>query len=152
VGQALCYWLLNLSGQVVARTTVQKNTNEELLSPAVQSNIKAFDTQIQRIFDEGEIKDDNPDSYLLDENINDCDEPFDPQAAMPEQDSFVDADTYDKFISAQVLLPQGDGYEKGTVTRRKRDSDGNLIGHANSNHILDTRMWWYFGSLLDVVP
>jgi len=141
VGQALCYWLLNSSGQVVARTTVQKIMDEELLSPTVQSNIKDFDTQIQRLFDGGEIKDENPDTYLIDENYNDCDEPFEPQAAMPEQDSFVDADTYDKFISAQVLLPRGDGFEKGTVTRRKRDSDGNLIGHANSNPILDTRVY-----------
>jgi hypothetical protein len=60
---------------------------------------------------------------------------------MPEQDDFPDNDAYDQYITAQVLLPRGDTYEKGTVLRRKRDNDGTLIGHANMNPILDTRVF-----------
>jgi hypothetical protein len=46
VGQALCFWVLTNTGQVVARTTIQKLSNEELLSPVVQEEIKAFDKDI----------------------------------------------------------------------------------------------------------
>jgi hypothetical protein len=60
---------------------------------------------------------------------------------MPEQDDYPDAETYDQYITAQVLLPRGDSYEKGTVLRRKRNIDGTLIGHANANPILDTRVF-----------
>jgi len=40
-----------------------------------------------------------------------------------------------------VLLPRGDSYEKGTVTHRKRNSDGNPVGHAHTNPILNTRVF-----------
>jgi hypothetical protein len=35
-----------------------------------------------------------------------------------------------------VTLPRGDQYLTGKVIRRKRDSDGNLIGRANTNPLL----------------
>jgi hypothetical protein len=44
IGQALCFWILTNTGQVVARTTVQKLSNEELLLP--KEEIKAFDKVI----------------------------------------------------------------------------------------------------------
>jgi hypothetical protein len=60
---------------------------------------------------------------------------------MPEQDDYPDEDTYEQYLTAQVLLPQGDTYEKGTVIRRKCDNEGNLIGRSNTNPILDTRVF-----------
>lgn len=57
-----------------------------------------------------------------------------------EADEF-DHDAYDRYISARVLLPQGDTMSYGTVKRQKRDQDGNLIGRANSNTLLDTAIY-----------
>jgi hypothetical protein len=53
-----------------------------------------------------------------------------------------DHDAYDKYISAKVWLPDGDGIVKNaTVRKRKRDDYGNLIGHTNKNPILDTSLY-----------
>ena len=44
-----------------------------------------------------------------------------------------------KTKNAEVLLPHLGENVTGTVKRRKRNSDGNLIGKSNDNPILDTR-------------
>ena len=67
-------------------------------------------------------------------------EPYEPEAEMPEADDW-DADAYDKYISASVMLPQGGQYTSGCVVGRKRDYDGKPIGTSNSNPILDTRVY-----------
>lgn len=60
---------------------------------------------------------------------------------MPEHDEYTDVDTYDQYLTTQVLLPRGDRYEKETILRRKRNNDGMLVGRANPNPILDTRVF-----------
>jgi hypothetical protein len=122
VGQALCYWLLANSGQVIARTTVQQLTDDELLSPVIQQEIRDFDLQVSQVLASDTFW--NSDSSFDDIFSNDvygqeCVEPYDPSAEMPNQNEFPDYDSYDQYISAQVLLPRGDSYEKGTVIRRK---------------------------------
>lgn len=59
---------------------------------------------------------------------------------IPEADTYDD-DSYHKFISAHVIIPTAGEAKKGKVLRRKRDKDGNLIGTANSNPILDTSVY-----------
>ncbi len=49
-------------------------------------------------------------------------------------------DAFDKCILARVCVPQGDQKSCGTVTARKRDADGRLIGNSNANPFLDTAM------------
>jgi hypothetical protein len=44
-------------------------------------------------------------------------------------------------LSAEVILPTGDLLLRGRVTSRKRDIDGNPLGKANQNPILDTRLY-----------
>jgi hypothetical protein len=45
------------------------------------------------------------------------------------------------YLSAELMLPKGGVLVKGCVTARKRDRDGNPVGHANDNPILDTRSY-----------
>ena len=52
----------------------------------------------------------------------------------------VDHEAFNKLVSARVLIPQGDNMSYGNVKRRKRDEDGNLIGHSHSNPMVDTAM------------
>jgi hypothetical protein len=47
----------------------------------------------------------------------------------------------DNYLSAEIMLPRGGTMAKGCVAARKRDRDGNPIGLANSNPILDTRSY-----------
>ena len=48
VGQALCYWILTETGQVIARTTVQPLSADELATTSIQEDLKAFDNAITK--------------------------------------------------------------------------------------------------------
>jgi hypothetical protein len=142
VGQALCYWILTDNGKVIARTTVQKPSPDELRDTAVISQIDAFDGKIKVVFDQEYDKplDENRNIYLQD--VDDANIiPYDDDAVMPEADVTPDVDSYDSYISSRVILPRGDLYERATVTRRKRDHEGNLIGKAHTNPLLDSRVY-----------
>ncbi len=58
-----------------------------------------------------------------------------------EDDDTPDTEAYDQYITAKVMLPRGDVLEKAIVTSRKRDANGALIGRANANPLLDTRVY-----------
>jgi hypothetical protein len=48
----------------------------------------------------------------------------------------------DNYLSAELMLPKGGVIMvKSHVTVRKRDRDGNPVGRANDNPILDTRSY-----------
>jgi hypothetical protein len=59
---------------------------------------------------------------------------------MPEADAF-DAQTYDQYILAEVMIPKGDNLVTAKVLGRKHDHDGNPIGIGHSNPLLDTRIY-----------
>jgi len=53
----------------------------------------------------------------------------------------IQHEAFDRHISARVRVPGGDDWACGTVKRCKRDADGNLIGNANKNPLLDTSIY-----------
>jgi hypothetical protein len=71
----------------------------------------------------------------------------------PDPDHFDDSDLIDpdygdaeimpeigdKYLSAEIMLPRGGTMAKGCVAARKCDMDGNPLGLAIANPILDTR-------------
>jgi hypothetical protein len=66
----------------------------------------------------------------------------DTDAMDPEYgDAEVMPEIGDNYLSAELMLPEGGVLVKGHVTARKRDRDGNPVGHANDNPILDTRSY-----------
>lgn len=99
----------NTTGQVIARTSVQNLTLDELFSPDIKQAIHDFDISVHDILKSHEIRDDNPTSYLQDV-YDDLDEPFDEKLTMPEQDEYPDHNTYDQYLSTHVLLPRGDHF------------------------------------------
>ncbi len=50
-------------------------------------------------------------------------------------------ESYDEYLTAQVLLPHGGKASKATVVCRKRDHDGRPIGKRHANPLLDTRLY-----------
>ena len=46
----------------------------------------------------------------------------------------------DTYLGAEVNMPEGDGYWRAVVRKRKRDEEGRPIGQGNNNPILDTRI------------
>jgi hypothetical protein len=144
IGQAMCYWILPESGIPVARSTVQPITIDELRDPIVMTALKAYDAAVHSKLDG---KDDPPEGSTQESTIWDQDdeevarsEPAEPESTMPEADDYTE-DSYDKYISAQVLLPVGDSLTSARVTGRKRDDNGNPVGLANRNPLLDTRIY-----------
>ena len=49
--------------------------------------------------------------------------------------------SFDNYIGAEVTLPRGDEMVSGTVKSRVKDHEGDPIGIANQNPILDTRVY-----------
>ena len=62
------------------------------------------------------------------------------EATQPEQDDYT-PETFDGYLTAEVMIPRGGEVLKAQVISRKRDSQGNPVGRANSNPILDTRVY-----------
>jgi hypothetical protein len=52
-------------------------------------------------------------------------------------DSFT-PETYDEYLSAEVMLPCGDTMQMGEIIKCRRDHNGRPIGKRNAIPILDT--------------
>jgi hypothetical protein len=141
VRQALCYWLINDKGKIIACMTIQKIPSDEMQMTFTQEAIKEFDDQLNNHLNHKLIDNLDSEPKITDNVMNDVIVPFDKDPAMPEEDDMPDEDTYDEYISARVLLPPGVSYKKGTVTSRKCDNDGILLGKPKTNPILDTRVF-----------
>jgi len=95
VGQA-CYWLLPSSGVPIARTTIQKIENDDLMTDQVKTEIKNLDLKL-----ESTLKADNPELFLLYRDLyreglyqqdTEPDQPVEPEASVQELES-IETDT-----------------------------------------------------------
>ncbi len=50
----------------------------------------------------------------------------------------------DNYLNAEISVPRGGTLSKGRVTARKWDKDGNPVGQANANPILDTGEFFFY--------
>jgi hypothetical protein len=105
VGQACCYYILPESGEPIVRSTVQQVTEDERKSATFQERQKAFDLAIEARLGQADIPV-MPNEFLVDEDEPDMYEPIYPIGDMPEADAF-DAQMYNQYISAEVMVPQG---------------------------------------------
>jgi hypothetical protein len=128
IGQAICYWVLPISGIPIAWSIVQEIPQEQLSQESIQSELKQLDEAI--LSKHGSHQNESPD-YELDNDIDDHNtplfEPWEPESSMPDVDEW-DTEAYDQYIAAQVILPTEDAQLLGTVTGSKRDSHGNPVG------------------------
>jgi hypothetical protein len=143
VGQAMNYFILPQSGIPIVRSSVQPVSLEDKQVISVQEELKALNEAIENKC-KSIVPSEVPDYLSHEFHDMESDTPqYDPiEEAVPEADDW-DPETYDKYISAQVLIPSSTADQDvlGTVIGRKRDIHGNPIGTANSNPILDTRVY-----------
>jgi hypothetical protein len=137
VGQALCYYILTANGQPIVRSTLQPISNEEWKDEHVKEQIRLLNESIIKKVGEADLQE-LPEG--LQDEYDDVYEPIEPEACKPEIDDFT-PETYDALISAEVLLPKGDILLPAKVVGRKRDHNGNPLGTAHNNPILDTRVY-----------
>ncbi len=74
-----------------------------------------------------------------DYDFYDDDHDFDPDHG----DLEVTPEMGDNYLNAEISVLRGVTLMKGRVTFRKRDKDGNLVGLANANSILNTREYMF---------
>ncbi len=122
----------------VCRSTLQHLTNEEL-SSSVQKDMRyKFDMSIEHHLGLAALLQDFPSEDLTPDSAY-----FDDTDAMdPEYgDTEITPKIGDNYLSAELMLPKGGVMVKGHMIARKPDRDGNLVGCADDNPILDTRTY-----------
>jgi hypothetical protein len=82
---------------------------------------------------------DFPAEDLTDYDFYDDDHDLDPDHGILE----VTPEIGDNYLSAEISIPCRGTLVKGRVTSHKRNKDGNPIGLANTNPILDTREYTF---------
>ena len=136
VGQAMTYWILTAKGTVIARSSVIALHDYELRDPTVVSKLQQF---TDGLFERKRLSRDLEEPFVdVDNSLNNIDSEEEELYTTPEMDEFT-PESFDEYLSAQVILPVGEKYLRGEVIRRRRDRNGNPIGIRNVNPILDTR-------------
>ena len=156
----LAYVILAKSGHIVVRKSVWAIESNGFNDLEVQAELLEFDHLInQRYGDQtlnltrdgrvrakdlpetltiDELEDPPPDIFEGDEA--DPIEPFEPNEHSQEADDFT-PEAMDEYLSAELLLPHGDQMQRARVIKRQRDEAGLPVGRADSNPILDSRLY-----------
>ena len=160
IGQGLCSHILSSDGKVVSRSTVIPIPPNELATSEMQERMTMHSKNIEKIIgnfsqstlDNTEMKNENVYDNLFESDSLD-DEFIDPQevdeygnpihipdADLPVNDAAL-VENDDSIIGIKVPLPHGGELLEGTVRKRKRTPDGELVGTANPNLALDSRIY-----------
>jgi hypothetical protein len=152
VGSDLCYWLLLPSCKVIARTTVQHVTREDILNDDVRRQVEEFDRHIEdRLSDQGFVAQ-HPDAtfFLQDEDDEYNSGGVSTTPTIEEYGDMVTPDTLeaddvgneilDKYLNAELIFDIGTGAERrGRVIKRAKGTTGQPIGRGHTNPLFDTR-------------
>jgi hypothetical protein len=146
IGSSMTYYILPKSGKPIARSTVYPVTSDDLLAEEVKAMTKEFDDKIASVCGDSltdhEFDAIYPGAPQIPDDIfdDDVDVEFEDETLRrPDADEIPTSDAYDQYLTANVLIDRNGITERGVVTSRQRDDDGNGIGKANSNPLLDTR-------------
>ncbi len=139
VGQAMTYWLLTENCTVIARSSVIWLQEYEKMDPAVIQQQESF---MQHVIERRRLSIEFEEPFITVEgDLDHADLTPEEEAQMykaPEMDDFT-PETFDEYLSAQVLLPVGDIMQRGEVVCQRRDHNGKPVGLRNPNPLLDTR-------------
>ena len=155
VGSALCYWVVNMEGHVLSRTTVQHVTEVELKTNQIFDLFQQLDKSLQtKLSDknftvklkpgtiyEADHDDTDPSFKEVDEGIDEP-TPIDPNAIIGDMEE-DGQDTFDQYLGAEVITeigPEG-GPRRGRVIKRAKGEDGRPLGTAHGNPYLDSRRY-----------
>ena len=152
VGSDLCYWLLLPSGKVIARTTVQHVTREDMLNDDVRRMIDEFDRNVdERLDDQAFLAEDPDATFFLQDEFDDYDTsgvtttPADDEYGDMLAPEALEADDMsdeimDKYLNTELIFDMGTGAERrGRVIKRAKGTTGQPIGRSHANPLFDTR-------------
>jgi hypothetical protein len=140
VGSALTTKFLKSNGQTVCRWTLWHLTNEETHYPIHLETRRVFDETIASHLGPNATDQDFPAEDLTPDfdhynNDHDLDHDHGDLEMTPEMG--------DNYLNAEISVPRGGTLMKGRVTSWKRDKDGNPVGLANANRVLDMRKYTF---------
>jgi len=157
IGSDMCYWILTKSGTVIAETTVQHVTRDDMLDATIAEQVATFNSAVIERLDDANFHIENneggftlEDEYDLpqwdpaygdnDPENNDESGTADGDSPLAEADD-LDDDRYDKYIGAKLVLDEksNNGGNLATVTKRATDEYGAPLGTAHRNPMLDTQ-------------
>ena len=128
----------------IHRGTVREWTPEETANPVYQNMQKDFMERIHDNLGRAAQPIDFPGGDLTPDFPYYADGIEDGFTGNPDEVEDIEVPTpeaQDNYVGAALELPLGDGVAQGRVTKRLRDNDGNVVGKANANPILDTRKY-----------
>ena len=148
-GRLMCYHILTSQGTIVSRSTVQRVTHLELQTDEVSKIFSNLDEKINQKLKhnanyEGEKPDPNDWSELYenDTEFNDEFRKVFNNTDIPQADDYSPEVLDDTYVNMELSLPRNNNEPQfARVTKRLRDANGNPIGTANDNPILDTRLF-----------
>jgi len=146
-GNAMSAWILTDKGRFVHRTSVFSIKEEEWSSDGFKERVAEFEARLrERLKDRhNPLEPDPEDDEEVETPTHEPHEPTDSndKPALPElaEADDIQHEAFDRHISSSVRIPRGDDWAHGTVKRRKRDADGNLIGNTNKNPLLDRSIY-----------
>ena len=138
IGSDMCYWVLTVSGNVIARTTVQHVNRDEYLDLVMCERIKEFDEKIEKRLDDTNFVNPEARELYIDEFEYENEAAHRDGTQMPDDDEYadmnteerpkqddVDFETYDKYIGSEVMMDvPGEGPNRATVRRRIENEVG----------------------------
>ncbi len=140
VGSALTAKIIKSYGQTVCRSTLRHLNDKEIHCPIHQEMCREVNETITHHLGPNATEQDFPAEDLTpDYDLYDDDHDFDPH----HSDLEVIPEMGDNYLNAEISVPQGGTLMKGCVTSWKRDKDGNPVGLANANLILDTHEYTF---------
>lgn len=155
VGRAMTYWILPESGIPISCDTVQQVTEAEKQTDETREQMRIWTEKTRPILEaqssdvQGTLRDVHPDKIF---DLSTEEDEFaaefqrvlnDPDVA--EQDEIIKMVEVepDPYVNMTIGLKRGkDGEEiEARVVKRARDADGNLLGTAHHNAMVDTRLY-----------
>jgi hypothetical protein len=152
VGRLMSYWILPPSGIPVSVTTVQRVTNDEKNTDEMRDRMRRYDEKLVFETQSADLARDlrNVDSSKVIDAHNE-----DPNfyakftrvisdAALRPMDDDANIDvTSDQYVGLKLALSSGGDGETllARVNERVRDEEGNPVGNANDNPLLDSRKY-----------
>ena len=154
VGRLMSYWILPESGIPISATTVQRMTNDERCTDEMQSRMKRYEDKLKVMFElpaatitnglhdverSKVIDPEDEDPEFFEEFMRTIDDTLLPHA----DDQPVAEVTGDNYVGMELTMARGGEGEAlhATVKQRVRDIEGNPVGRANSNPLLDSRKY-----------
>jgi hypothetical protein len=141
----MSYKVLKSNGEIEHRNSIRQLTTHEWESAAMTKQRVDFDVAAEKAL--GASMEPSDLRRIENQTISAVTpeyEPYEdedqPAWQAPDADDY-DADAYNAYITSQVLLPKGDQMWLGTVRRQTKDANGNPVGRANNNPILDSRLY-----------